>query len=127
MSAGSRRRADLLFQVAALTALVVALTALAALLFDVVSDGAARLNWSFLTNIASRRAEEAGIYHALMGSIWVITLTAAMALPIGVASAVYLEEYGTHSRLARFIALAGEHRLPLDRHRHRAQSPLRNP
>ncbi|MEO8681838.1 MAG: phosphate ABC transporter permease PstA [Vicinamibacterales bacterium] len=105
MSAGSRRRADLLFQVAALAALVVALTALAALLFDVVSDGAARLNWSFLTNIASRRAEEAGIYHALMGSIWVIALTGAMALPIGVASAVYLEEYGTHSRLARFIEI----------------------
>ena len=105
MSARARHRADLLFQAAALSALVMALLSLAALLFDILSDGAARLNWQFLTNIASRRAEEAGIYHALAGSIWVIALTAAMALPIGVASAVYLEEYGTNSRLARFIEI----------------------
>jgi phosphate transport system permease protein len=105
VSARARHRADLLFQAAALSALVMALLSLAALLFDILSDGAARLNWQFLTNIASRRAEEAGIYHALAGSIWVIALTAAMALPIGVASAVYLEEYGTNSRLARFIEI----------------------
>jgi phosphate transport system permease protein len=103
--ARTRHRADLLFQIAALSALIVALVALAALIVDIVSDGASRLSWSFLINIASRRPEEAGIYHALAGTIWVITLTAAMALPIGVASAVYLEEYGTNSRLARFIEI----------------------
>jgi len=103
--ARTRHRADLWFQAAALSALVIALVSLAALLFDILSDGASRLSWQFLTNIASRRAEEAGIYHALAGSIWVITLTAAMALPIGVASAVYLEEYGTNSRLAKFIEI----------------------
>jgi phosphate transport system permease protein len=105
VSARARHRADLVFQVAALSALVVALLSLAALLFDIFSDGASRLSWQFLTNIASRKAEEAGIYHALAGSIWVIALTAAIALPIGVASAVYLEEYGTNSRLARFIEI----------------------
>lgn len=105
MIARTRHRADLWFQAAALSALVIALVSLAALLFDILSDGASRLSWQFLTNIASRRAEEAGIYHALAGSIWVITLTAAMALPIGVASAVYLEEYGTNSRLAKFIEI----------------------
>ena len=105
--AGSRRRhrADLLFQAAALAALLVALAAPAALLFDLLADGATRLNWAFLTNIASRRAEDAGIYHALAGSIWVIALTAVMALPVGVAAAIYLEEYGTNSRAARFIEL----------------------
>ena len=40
-----------------------------------------------------------------MGSIWVIVLTAALALPVGVAAAIYLEEYGTRSRVARFIEL----------------------
>ena len=40
-----------------------------------------------------------------MGSIWVIVLTAALALPIGVAAAIYLEEYGTRSRVARFIEI----------------------
>lgn len=100
-----RKHADLIFQLVSLSALLVALAALAALVFDIVSDGAGRLSFQFLTNIASRKAEEAGVYHALMGSIWVITLTAALALPIGVAAAIYLEEYGSRSRSARFIEL----------------------
>ncbi len=100
-----RKHADAIFQFVSLGALLVALAALAALVFDIVSDGAGRLSFQFLTNIASRKAEEAGVYHALMGSIWVITLTAALALPIGVAAAIYLEEYGSRSRSARFIEL----------------------
>ncbi|HYB95329.1 MAG TPA: phosphate ABC transporter permease PstA, partial [Vicinamibacterales bacterium] len=62
-------------------------------------------SWPFITNIASRNAEDAGVYHALMGSIWVIALTGLLALPVGVAAAIYLEEYGTRSRIARFIEL----------------------
>ena len=100
-----RKHADLIFQLVSLGALLVALAALAALVFDIVSDGAGRLSLQFLTNIASRKAEEAGVYHALMGSIWVIALTGALALPVGVAAAIYLEEYGTRSRMARFIEL----------------------
>jgi phosphate transport system permease protein len=100
-----RKHADLIFQLVSLSALLVALAALAALVFDIVSDGAGRLSFQFLTNIASRNAEEAGVYHALMGSIWVIALTGALALPVGVAAAIYLEEYGSRSRSARFIEL----------------------
>jgi len=100
-----RKQADLLFQLVSLATLVIALGALGALVFDLLSDGASRLSWQFLTNIASRNADEAGVYHALMGSIWVITLTGLLALPIGVAAAIYLEEYGTRSRVARFIEL----------------------
>jgi phosphate transport system permease protein len=100
-----RKRADLLFQLLSMLTLLIALAALAALVYDVLGDGAARLSWSFLTSIASRHAEQAGVYHALMGSIWVIALTAALALPVGVAAAIYLEEYGTRSRVARFIEL----------------------
>ncbi len=100
-----RKQVDLLFQLASLATLIVALAALGALVYDIVSDGASRLSWPFLVNIASRNAAEAGVYHALMGSIWVIALTAALALPIGVAAAIYLEEYGTRSRAARFIEL----------------------
>ncbi len=100
-----RKHADRLFHWLSLATLLVALAALAVLVFDIVSDGASRLSWAFLTNIASRSAENAGVYHALMGSIWVILLTGALALPIGVAAAVYLEEYGSRSRLARFIEL----------------------
>jgi phosphate transport system permease protein len=100
-----RKQADLLFQLVSLLTLVIALVALAVLVVDIFSDGASRLSWTFLTNIASRRAEEAGVYHALMGSIWVILLTGSLALPIVVAAAIYLEEYGTRSRVARFIEL----------------------
>lgn len=100
-----RKQADLLFQFLSLATLLVALAALAALVFDIFSDGASRLSWSFLVNIASRNAADAGVYHALMGSIWVIALTGLIALPIGVAAAIYLEEYGSRSRMARFIEL----------------------
>ena len=100
-----RKHADVIFQFVSLSALLVALAALGALVFSIVSDGGGRLSLQFLTSIASRNAEDAGVYHALMGSIWVIALTGAMALPAGVAAAIYLEEYGTRSRVARFIEL----------------------
>ncbi len=105
MTTLTKKYSDLVFQIVSLLTLVVALAALGALVYDIVSDGASRLSWTFLSNIASRNADEAGVYHALMGSIWVITLTGALALPIGVAAAIYLEEYGTRSRTARFIEL----------------------
>jgi phosphate transport system permease protein len=104
-SSAGRRRADLVFQVVALIVLAVALGALAVLVATVWRDGAHRLTWQFLTSFPSRRAESAGIYHAIVGSLYVIVLTAVMALPVGVAAATYLEEYGGRSRLARFIEL----------------------
>lgn len=104
-SSAGRRRADLLFQAVALVVLAVALGALAVLVATVWRDGANRLTWQFLTSFPSRRAENAGIYHAIVGSLYVIALTAVMALPVGVAAATYLEEYGGRSRLARFIEL----------------------
>src|SRR6188508_3462669 len=100
-----RKQADLLFQIVSLATLVIALTALGALVYDIFADGASRLSLSFLMNTGSRNAEEAGVYHALMGSIWVISLTGALALPVGVAAAIYLEEYGGRSPIARFIEL----------------------
>jgi len=100
-----RKQADLLFQILSLATLIIALAALGALLYDIFADGASRLSLSFLRNTGSRNAEEAGVYHALMGSIWVIALTGLLALPIGVAAAIYLEEYGTRSRFARFVEL----------------------
>jgi len=88
-----------------LLVLALALAALAALLADVLADGAGRLSWQFLTSYPSRRAELAGILPALVGSIYVITLTALIAVPLGVAAAIYLEEYGTQSRMARIVEI----------------------
>jgi phosphate transport system permease protein len=104
---GVRRRyaLDRAFELVALLTLLVALAALAALLYDILSDGLARLDWQFMTSMASRRASSAGIYHALAGSIAVIVVTAALALPVGVAAAIYLEEYGGRSRVARLVEM----------------------
>jgi phosphate transport system permease protein len=96
---------DRAFELAALVVLLLALASLGALITDILSDGMGRLDWQFMTSMASRRASDAGIYHALAGSIAVIGLTGALALPVGVAAAVYLEEYGTRSRMARLIEI----------------------
>jgi phosphate transport system permease protein len=100
-----RRSADVGFQVLALLVLIIALASLATLIWDIVSDGAGTLSWSFITGFASRRASQAGIWHALTGSIFVILVTALIAVPIGVAAAIYLEEYGGRSAAARIIEL----------------------
>ena len=84
-------------------ALVLPLAMLATLLIDVAIDGSERLSLDFLRNLPSRRPERAGILLPLFGTAWLMVLTAAMALPIGVGSAIYLEEYGKNSRIARAI------------------------
>ena len=107
VEAGTTRRRvmDLGFQAVALVVLLLALAALGALLYSVMHDGLGRLSWDFLTSYTSRRASDAGIKPALVGSLFIIALTALIALPVGVAAAIYLEEYGTRSRLARLIEL----------------------
>ena len=76
MTAG-RRIADIAFEALALAVLCGALGALGVLIADVWIDGASRLSWDFLSSFPSRRPEEAGIWHALTGSIFVIALTGA--------------------------------------------------
>ena len=75
----TRRIADAGFETLALALLCVALGALAVLIADVWSDGASRLSWQFLSSFPSRYPEQAGIRHALAGSIFVIALTGALA------------------------------------------------
>lgn len=96
---------DLLFRIVALAVLCIALASLGALIWDVLADGAGRLSWDFIRGFSSRRASEAGIWHALTGSIFVILVTAALAVPVGIAAAIYLEEYGGRSVAARLIEI----------------------
>jgi len=100
-----RRLMDLGFQVVALVVLVLTLAALGALVYSILHDGLGRLSWDFVNNYTSRRASSAGIKPALVGSLFIIVLTGTLALPVGVAAAIYLEEYGTRSRMARLIEL----------------------
>lgn len=101
----SRHYGDKLLAGFGVLAMLLGLTTLGALLYTVVSDGAGRLSWEFLTGYPSRHAENAGVLAALAGTLFVISLTAAIAIPVGVAAAVYLEEYGTRGRLARIIEI----------------------
>ena len=100
-----RQALDLLFQGVALLVLLITLAALGTLLADGWMDGAGRLSLDFLTSFPSRRASDAGIWHALVGSIFVIALTALLAVPMGIAAAIYLEEYGGRSLAARLIEI----------------------
>jgi phosphate transport system permease protein len=100
-----RRAADRLMSFVGLLVLLLALLALASLLYDIARDGMGRLSWSFLTSYPSRHADQAGIFPALVGSIFVIAVTAALAVPLGVAAAVHLEEYGGRGRISRLIEI----------------------
>ncbi len=81
----------------------VPLAILALLVLNVGVDGVRRLDWQFVSSFPSYKAFRAGIYPALMGSLYLTLLTAALALPIGVATAVYLEEYAKDSRFAGLL------------------------
>jgi phosphate transport system permease protein len=89
----------------ALIATLFGLVVLAVLLIDVFSDGLSRLNWNFLTSFPSRKPEEAGLLSALVGSIWLISLTALISFPVGVSAAIYLEEYAVKNRFVEFIEI----------------------
>ncbi|MBC8013158.1 MAG: phosphate ABC transporter permease PstA [Methyloceanibacter sp.] len=86
-----------------LLAVCLPLALLAVLLGDVLVDAVGRMSWDFIVGYPSRRAERAGILPALVGSLFLISLTAVLALPAGVGAAIYLEEYGKRSRLAGII------------------------
>ena len=101
----SRLLGDRLLSVFGLLVTLLALLALGALIFDVARDGMGRLSWAFLTSYPSRRPEEAGILAALAGSLFVIGLTAVIAIPLGVSAAIYLEEYGGKGRISRLIEI----------------------
>ena len=96
---------DSLFRYAALCVTVFALLVLATLLFNIISGGIGRINWSFFTNFPSRHAEKAGIFTALAGMLSLLFFTIIIALPIGIMAAVYLQEYGKKNRFARLVEI----------------------
>jgi phosphate transport system permease protein len=100
-----RRLADGLLRASGLAMVVLGLGVLLLLVGDVVRDGISRLSWSFLTSFPSRRAASAGILPALAGTLAVVGLAIVIAVPLGVAAAVYLEEYGRRNRWSRWIEI----------------------
>jgi phosphate transport system permease protein len=100
-----RRSGDRLLAMFGLLVMLLALAALAALVYTILRDGLGRLSWEFITSYPSRRAEAAGLLPALAGSIFVIGLTGVIAVPLGVGAAIYLEEYAGRSRFSRLIEI----------------------
>jgi phosphate transport system permease protein len=88
-----------------LLCLAVAAVTFTALVIDMALDGAPRLSWDFFTNFPSRRPAQAGILSAWVGSTLVMVVTAAAAIPVGVASAVYLEEYAPKNWFTAIIEI----------------------
>jgi phosphate transport system permease protein len=87
------KRWDALFGVLGLICLMIGILTLAALFAGMAVDGVPRLTAEFFTSFPSRRASEAGILSAWVGSVLVMLVTALFAVPVGIAGAIYLEEY----------------------------------
>jgi phosphate transport system permease protein len=100
---GGRKSKDRLATALVTSAFGIALLPLGALLFQVISKGAPVLSTQFLTfSMRNVVGEGGGIYHAILGTLIVTALTAAMSIPVGILAAIYLVEYGT-GRLAKSI------------------------
>ena len=84
---------EAIFTAVSIASLVLAMVVLATLVIKLFVDGAPKLTWNFFTSYPSPNAVEAGILAAWVGSFLVILVTTAVAIPLGIAAAVYLEEY----------------------------------
>lgn len=115
-SVGARRRKDRLFVIFCIASAATAICVLLALLTSIAAQGiydfrAHRfiLNWNFLTGVPSREAANAGLWPALVGTLWICGVCAATAIPIGVGTALLLEEFKPRSnalrKLQQFVQL----------------------
>jgi phosphate transport system permease protein len=98
-----RKLIGTLFYGACLGAIGVLLLALVILLADILIRGLPWLDVDFLTGAPSRRPSRAGILPALVGSLEISLIVAALAFPIGVAAAIYFTEYARDTRVSRLL------------------------
>jgi phosphate transport system permease protein len=99
------KRQDLRFAIVGFVVLVLAMITLLALVADFMIDGIPRISGDFLLNYPSRRPEQAGILSAWVGTGLVMLTTAALAVPIGVAAGIYLEEYASKNWITDVIEI----------------------
>lgn len=92
------RPADTLFHAAVLAAVLIALAVLVWLLVSITVAGAGALDWGFITGKVSTRAERAGFSSAIRGSLMLMLITFAVAIPLGFAAAIYLEKFANLTR-----------------------------
>jgi phosphate transport system permease protein len=104
-SGRTNRPLEVGFKLGLLACLSIGLIVLGVLVFDIIADGVGSLSVDFLTETPSRIIpENSGIGPALAGTLWLMAVCAAFIIPVGVASAIYLEEYANRERwFNRFI------------------------
>ena len=100
-----RERLDKGVNVLLALSIFIAFATLIALIFDILSDGWEWFDWQFINSFPSRKPEIAGIKAAFFGTIWVMSITALLSIPIGVCTALYLEMFAEDTRFNRFIKL----------------------
>lgn len=100
-----RRLLERVFFMVSLGATLLSVVLLGALLYGILRDGTGRLSWEFLQSFPSRFPERAGVKSALFGSVWVMSLTIVISVPIGIAAAIHLEEFAAKNRLNAFIQM----------------------
>lgn len=104
-TSSAAQRTDRLFRGLGLVATGLGLAVLLLLVGALLWDGLQRLSGPFLTSGASRFPQKAGILPALVGTAWLMVLTALLAIPVGVGAGIYLEEYGKNNRFAGFLEI----------------------
>jgi phosphate transport system permease protein len=81
------------------------LIVLGVLIYRILIEGLPYLSLDFITNFASRMPERAGIWAALVGTIWIMAVTAPVSFVLGVGTAIYLEEYAKKNAFTRFVQI----------------------
>ena len=99
------KRWDVIFGLVGIVCLAIGLLTFATLFVDMLLDGYTRLKPQFFTEFPSRRAGQAGILSAWVGTIMVMLVTAAVAVPLGVAAGIYLEEYAPRNWVTDVIEI----------------------
>jgi phosphate transport system permease protein len=84
---------------------IVGVAALVFLGYDVIRVGGSRVSWDFVTSYPSRFAEQAGLRSSILGTAWVMGLTMAMAIPVAIGTAIFMEEFAPKNRLRTIISL----------------------
>lgn len=102
-SLSSRKLKNKIFKSICISIASISVLLLAGLLIAIVYLGYSTLNLNFLSSPPSPDPKEAGFYPAIMGSVWLLVLVAIFALPVGVSTAIILEEFSPRKRLLRHI------------------------
>ena len=98
-ASGSSRAFSGFFRALMYGAIGISMLALATLLYDVARDGIPKLSWDFLTSFPSRIIPaNSGIESAIYGTLWLMVICAVIVIPLGIATAIYLEEYGDRTK-----------------------------